>query len=143
MFKTKRTLSLIVAVCLCFSSFVCCVSAEELPQYATREYIISEFVQSIGRSNLGKSEAILDIFSDSDKISDEYREDISRAIVGGILKGYDDRTIRPTETVTRIEAMVMLARSIPNLEQTGEVIDFTDVPGWAKKKLTIYRAQVL
>lgn len=135
MFKTKRTLSLIVAVCLCFSSFVCCVSAEELPQYATREYIISEFVQSIGRSNLGKSEAILDIFSDSDKISDEYREDISRAIVGGILKGYDDRTIRPTETVTRIEAMVMLARSIPNLEQTGEAIDFTDVPGWAKKEI--------
>ena len=72
MFKTKKILSLIIAVCLCFSSLVPCVSAEENTQYATREYIISEFVQSVGRNTLEESEAVLDMFSDAEKISAEY-----------------------------------------------------------------------
>lgn len=135
MFKTKKILSLIIAVCLCFSSLVPCVSAEENTQYATREYIISEFVQSVGRNTLEESEAVLDMFSDAEKISAEYREDISRATVGGILKGYEDRTIRPTEPVSRIEAMVMLARCVPELDASGEIIEFTDVPDWAKEDI--------
>ena len=135
MFQTKKILSLMIATCLCFSTLAPCVSAEENPQYATREYIVSEFVQSVGRSNLEESSAVLEIFRDSDKISDEYREDISRAIVGGILKGYEDRTIRPTESVSRIEAMVMLARCVPELEASGEIIEFTDVPDWAKEDI--------
>lgn len=135
MVKIKRILSLIIALCMSFSAFALCVSAQEIPQYATREYIISEFVQSVGRSNLQESSAVLEIFSDSDKISDVYRDDISRAIVGGILKGYEDRTIRPNEPVRRIEAMVMLARCVPKLEATGDIIEFTDVPDWAKKDI--------
>ena len=132
MFKTKKILSLMTVACMCFSALAPCVSAEENLQYATREYIISEFVQSVGRNNFDESSAVLEIFSDSENISDEYKEDISRAIVGGILKGYDDRTIRPGEPVKRIEAMAMLARCVPYLVPTEEVIEFTDVPEWAK-----------
>ena len=135
MFKTKKILSQIIAVCLCFSAFAPCVLAEENLQYATREYIISEFVQSVGRSNLDESSAILGMFTDSDKISDEYKEDLSRAIVGGILKGYEDRTLRPDEKVSRVEAMVMLARCVPELDASGEIIEFADVPEWAKKDI--------
>ena len=111
------------------------MSAENSAEYATREYIISEFVQSVGRNTLDESEAVLNMFSDSEKISAEYKEDISRAIVGGILKGYEDRTIRPKESVSRIEAMVMLARCVPDLDITGEAIEFSDVPDWAKKEI--------
>ena len=51
-----------------------------------------------------------------ENISPEYKDDISRAIVDGILKGYKDTIIRPTEPVSRIEAMVMLARCVPDRE---------------------------
>lgn len=136
MFKSKKILSLIISVCLCFTALVPTVSAQDTPDYATREYVISQFVQSVGRNYLEDSDAVLAIFTDSHKISAQYKEDISRAIIGGILKGYDDRTIRPSEPISRVEAMVMLARCVPDLEQTNEPIEFTDVPQWAKDDIT-------
>lgn len=135
MSNTKKMFSLMIAICLCFSAFAPCVLAEESEPYATREYIISEFVQSVGRSNLEESSAVLEMFSDAEEISDIYKEDVSRAVVGGILKGYEDRTIRPDEPVTRVEAMVMLARCVPELWETEEAIEFTDVPEWAKEDI--------
>ena len=131
----RKLISLLLSLSLCLSVFAPCVMAEETVEYATREYIISEFVKSVGRSNLDESAAVLEMFTDSDKISDQYKEDVSRAIVGGILKGYEDRTIRPGEPVSRLEAMVMLARCVPELEAEGEVIEFTDVPEWAKENI--------
>ena len=131
----RKLISLLLSLSLCLSVFAPCVMAEEAVEYATREYIISEFVKSVGRSNLDESAAVLEMFTDSDKISDQYKEDVSRAIVGGILKGYEDRTIRPGEPVSRLEAMVMLARCVPELEAEGEVIEFTDVPEWAKENI--------
>ena len=128
MFNSKKLLSLLLVLCLSLSVAAPSVIAEEASEYATREYVVSEFVQSVGRSTLEKSDAILEMFTDSDKISPKYKDDISKAIVGGILKGYDDRTIRPSEPISRIEAMVMLARCVPELEEVGEAIEFTDVP---------------
>ena len=128
--KTKKILSLLLSLCMSISVFVPMASAEETA-YATREYIVSEYVQSVGRGQLEKSDAVLEMFSDADSISEEYKNDISRAIVGGILKGYEDRTIRPKEPVKRVEAMVMLARCVPALEETTDAIAFTDVPEWA------------
>ncbi len=136
MAKSKQIISILLVMCLCFSVVAPCVMADEAPEYATREYIISEFVQSVGRNTLEESEAVLEIFEDSDKISAEYKDDISRAIVGGILKGYEDRTIRPDEPVSRVEAMVMLSRCVSELSQDEETIEFTDVPNWAKEEIT-------
>ena len=133
--KTQKLLSLFICLCMCFMVMTPYASAEEGAKYATREYIISEFVQSVGRNQLNESDAILQIFTDSENISPEYKGDISRAIVGGILKGYEDRTIRPTEHVSRVEAMVMLARCVPELDASGEIIEFTDVPDWAKEDI--------
>ena len=125
----KKSLIKVVSLAASASMALSCVPvlAAQETEYATREYIISEFVQSVGRNQLSESDAVLEIFSDSENISPEYRDDISRALVGGILKGYEDRTIRPTEPVSRIEAMVMLARCVPELEASGETIEFTDV----------------
>ena len=131
----RKLIALLLSLSLCLSVFAPCVMAEEAVEYATREYIISEFVKSVGRSNLDESAAVLEMFTDSDKISDQYKEDVSRAVVGGIVKGYQDRTIRPSEKVSRLEAMVMLARCVPELEAEGEVIEFTDVPQWAKENI--------
>ena len=131
----RKLIALLLSLSLCLSVFAPCVMAEEAVEYATREYIISEFVKSVGSSNLDESAAVLEMFTDSDKISDQYKEDVSRAVVGGIVKGYQDRTIRPSEKVSRLEAMVMLARCVPELEAEGEVIEFTDVPEWAKENI--------
>ena len=133
--KTQKLLSLLLCLCMCFTVLTPYASAEEGTKYATREYIVSEFVQSVGRNLLNESDAILEIFTDSKNVSPEYKDDISRAIVGGILKGYEDRTLRPNEPVSRIEAMVMLARCVPELDASGEIIEFTDVPDWAKEDI--------
>ena len=131
----RKLISLLLSVSLCLSVFAPCVMAEEAVEYATREYIVSQFVQSVGRGTLEKSDAVLEMFADADKISEEYKDDISRAVVGGILKGYEDRTIRPSEPVSRVEAMVMLARCIPELDAVENAIEFTDVPDWAEKDI--------
>ena len=52
--------------------------------------------------------------------------------MNGLVKGYEDGTLRPRQTISRIEAFVLLSRCLPELEATGEVIAFTDVPDWAK-----------
>ena len=88
MFQKKRIVASLLGVTMSASVLAPCVMAEEKADYATREYVISQFVQSVGRNELEESEAVLDMFTDSDKISDKYREDLSRAVVGGILKGY-------------------------------------------------------
>jgi putative endopeptidase len=108
--------------------------------YATREYVVSEFVQSVGRNNLNGSEYILSTFADKDDISDEYVSDMEKAVTNGIVRGYEDKTLQPKENITRLEALVMLARSIPkdktdDTENTAEPVKFTDVPEWAEEDI--------
>ncbi|MGN0182351.1 MAG: M13-type metalloendopeptidase [Candidatus Ornithomonoglobus sp.] len=102
-------------------------------EYATREYVVSEFVQSVGRSNLTGSGYVLSTFSDADEVSEEYINDLEKAAANGIIQGYDDKTIHPKENITRIEALTILARCVPEGDDlTNDPIEFTDVPEWAK-----------
>ena len=105
------------------------------PAYATREYIVSEFVQSVGRNTMGKSDYILSTFSDADEIDEAYVDDMSRAVNQGILRGYTDHSLHPRDSVRRIEALVMLSRILPDLEPIQDPIPFTDVPAWAKEDI--------
>ncbi len=53
-----------------------------------------------------------------------------------LVRGYEDKTLRPKENVTRIEALAMLARCIPEVpDDAGEPIEFTDVPDWAEENI--------
>ncbi|MGN1115153.1 MAG: M13-type metalloendopeptidase [Candidatus Ornithomonoglobus sp.] len=102
-------------------------------EYATREYVVSEFVQSVGRSNLTGSGYVLSTFADADEVSEEYVNDLEKAAANGIIQGYDDKTIHPKENITRIEALTILARCVPEGDDlTNDPIEFTDVPEWAK-----------
>lgn len=101
--------------------------------YADREYVVSEFVQSVGRNNLNGSDYVLSTFDDADDIDEEYRSDFARAVTQGLVKGYEDKTLRPKENVKRIEALAILARCLDGkLDDEGEAKVFTDVPEWAK-----------
>ena len=101
--------------------------------YATREYVVSEFVQSVGRNNLQSSAYMLSTFSDADEISDEYVNDFEKAVASGLIRGYDDKTLHPKENITRVEALSILARCVPEADDLDtEPIEFTDVPEWAE-----------
>lgn len=112
------------------------VLGAETPDFATREYVVSEFVQSVGRSNLTGSGYILSKFDDADEISEEYVSDFEKAVTSGLVEGYDDNTLHPKDYITRVEALAILARCIPETEDAdGEPIEFTDVPGWAEETI--------
>ncbi len=101
--------------------------------YATREYVVSEFVQSVGRNNFESSAYMLSTFADADEIGIEYVNDFEKAVASGLVRGYDDDTLHPKDNITRVEALVMLARCVPEADDLeAEPIKFTDVPEWAE-----------
>lgn len=56
-----------------------------------------------------------------------YAEEITDMASLGIIKGYEDKTFRPSKTMTRGQVAVMIDRAI-DLEPIREQIVFTDVP---------------
>lgn len=84
--------------------------------YATREYVVSEFVQSVGRNNLQSSAYMLSTFGDDDEISNEYINDFEKAVSSGLIRGYDDNTFHPKDNITRIEALAIFARCVPEAD---------------------------
>ncbi len=110
--------------------------AAESGAFAAREYVVSEFVRSVGRNNLrGAADALSD-FADSADIAPKYAADFEKAVSNGLIRGYDDGTLRPKDNITRVEALAILARCMPkNSGSGGEPIEFTDVPDWAKEDI--------
>lgn len=133
-----RIVAALVAMAMLPVGVIPVMAADEKDK-APREYVVSEFVQSVGRNNLpikeDQTETILAQFRDSDDIDEEYRGDVARAKAYTLVAGYEDGTLKPKANVRRIEAMVMLSRALPELEETSDLIEFTDVPEWAKKDM--------
>ena len=97
---------------------------------ATREYAVAAFAEAAGLPVFDAS--ALDAFSDGGEVSAWFRAPLADAVSAGILKGYGDGTLRPKETISRVEAFVLLSRCLPDLVQNGDALEFTDVPAWAK-----------
>lgn len=134
----KKSLIKVVSLAASASMALSCVPvlAAQETEYATREYVVSEFVQSVGRSNLTSNGYVFSTFKDSKNVSIEYADDLVKATSNGLLQGYDDGTIRPKDNITRVEALTILSRCIPETDDViGEPIEFRDVPQWAKKTI--------
>jgi len=98
---------------------------------ASREYTIAAFAEATGAEGDGtKSE-----FRDADEISSWFGESVSKALGAGLIKGYEDNTLRPKKTISRVEAMVILSRFLPELAEAREPIEFIDIPEWAKEDI--------
>lgn len=140
----KKAVALILSASIAMGLSMSVLAADNSEdQYVTREYAVSEFVQSVGRNNLKGNENILKGFKDSDDIDEHYREDFARAASNGVVYGYDDSTLRPQEHISRVEALVILARCMEDAEEVEPVhdaIEFTDVPEWAKKSIDVLSA---
>lgn len=131
--KFKRIFSITLLLVLISNTLVF-AAEDKSGTYATREYTISEFVQSVGRNNFS-TEADLDKYSDSNKITEEYKDDVARALQKGILSGYEDNTLRMDKNIKRVEAMVILSRCLPILDESKSEIVFEDTPQWAQKDI--------
>ncbi len=107
---------------------------------ASREYAAAMITEAAGIDTAGDLAA----FSDEAQVDPLYRESLAKAAAAGILKGYTDGTIRPKNGVRRIEALALIARSMPSLDGENEAAEFSDVPPWAKEDVErLSRAGVL
>ncbi len=99
--------------------------------YADREYVISQFVQAVGRNKFSNKHYDLSKFKDSGDIDVEFKDDVEIAVANNIVSGYEDETIKPDNNITRAEAAVILSKCLGNVEITETEKQFTDVPQWA------------
>lgn len=140
----KKAVALILSASIATGMSISVFAADNSnDKYVTREYAVSEFVQSIGRNNLKGNENVLKSFDDSDDIDDEYKADFARAASNGVVYGYDDSTLKPKEHISRVEALTILARCMEDaedIEPVRDAIEFTDVPEWAKEYIDVLSA---
>lgn len=132
----KKTVSLIISIIM---GMACIVPINAQGQYADREYVISEFVQAVGKNNFEKKSGDISSFLDADNVDTAYKEDIEIAVANNIVTGYDDNTLKPENSITRAEAAVILSKCLGLVKITEPENHFADVPQWADgdiKKLT-------
>ncbi|MBQ7720920.1 MAG: S-layer homology domain-containing protein [Clostridia bacterium] len=107
-------------------------------QAITREYAAAVFADLFGAEEKGASGDVT-VFSDGADVSPWLSGGIGAAVGAGILKGYEDGTLRPSAPVTCAEAAVMLGRFLTvsgyAFEETGDEADIGDVPDWATAEI--------
>lgn len=90
---------------------------EEEPLYfpdnpATREDVAASLVRFMGYETEQSDSAYLSNFSDYTDVSWSNRKYVNSAVEHGVLKGYDDNTLRPLAPVSRAEAVSLICRTI-------------------------------
>ena len=128
-----RCTALILCVSAAFSAATF-ASAEPDNSASTREYAISAFADAAGL-DIDADADILSAFSDADAVSDIYAQKVAMAVKSGIIKGYEDGTLRPQTEICRVEALSILDRMLPEKVAVREALEFTDVPEWAKASI--------
>lgn len=98
----------------------------------SREYAVSALVLRCGTEG---AEAELGAFSDRESVAPLYVPWLAAAVAQGVLKGYEDGTLRPAAPLRRVEAFVLLSRLLPEAEAVREPIAFTDLPAWAAPEI--------
>jgi hypothetical protein len=93
---------------------------------ATREDVAVALVKALGISTNPSIGAPVLTFKDSNKISSGLRSYIDTATTYNLISGYEDRTFRPQEPITRAEVAALLYRSIKS-----SVGDKTNTPASA------------
>ena len=104
---------------------------DESTTAASREYTVAAFIDAVGSFGLSDTNVLL-AFSDAEDVSEIYATELAQAAKHGIIKGYEDSTLRPKSTICRVEALAILDRMLPEKEAVREAIAFSDVPEWAQ-----------
>ena len=140
--RIHRLSTLVIALVLLFT-FTCQGLAKvqtKLAQvYVTQQEAVSAFVKSIGRNYIYGSSYLLSSFKGNEDIDEAYIQDYEKAITHGIIRSEINTPLRPKENITRIEALAMLAFTLPvdiNATEKFEYTNYTDIPQWAKDAIT-------
>ena len=104
---------------------------DESTAAASREYTVAAFIDAVGSLGLSDTNVLL-AFSDAEDVSEIYAEELAQAAKYGLIKGYEDSSLRPKATIRRVEALTILSRMLSGAEPVREAVIFTDVPVWAK-----------
>lgn len=97
---------------------------------ATREHTIAVFIEAAEVQPEANAKPAS--FTDADQISAWYRDKLLAASAADIVTGYEDGSVRPKNTISRVEAFVILSRCLPDLTPIRMPLTFSDVPAWAK-----------
>ena len=101
---------------------------------ASREYTVAAFMDAAGFFEKSSLDT-LSSFADAQDVNEIFAPELAQAVEDGIIKGYEDNTLRPQETISRVEALTILARMLPETEAMREPLAFFDVPEWAKDSI--------
>ena len=87
-----------------------CVQArrvEDESEISSREYAISAFIEAAGIPGLEDS-SVLSAYSDADQVSPSCQPYLAAAVEAGLIRGFEDHTLRPQTPIRRIEAFIIL-----------------------------------
>jgi len=122
----RKIVSVVLCVVLMFG--VLPVYASDTPRYVTREQAVARLIETIGTGALDETESDISIFSDADRVSPEYADELGVALTNGIITGTDEGSLNPQENITRLEFVIAVSRSIRELPCVRPNIAFSDVP---------------
>ncbi len=109
----------------------------------TRAFAVHCFVTAVGEGSLPAGPGGLSAFADSADVPEEYRRDMELAAANGIILGSGGRLL-PNEELTRLEAMLILGRCLPGLDEVRPAAEFVDVPDWAAAEIErLYMAGIV
>lgn len=111
-------------------------------QAVTRGQVAKILVNAFGLATADTASVEKQNFKDLNK-SNEYYDAIKKLTALGVVKGYDDHTFRSSETVTRGQIAVMIARAL-DLDAKGKS-PFVDVPensSYANAVTALYEAGI-
>ncbi|MBR4186154.1 MAG: S-layer homology domain-containing protein, partial [Clostridia bacterium] len=98
---------------------------------ASREYAAAALAEAFGLD--GKTADADMAFGDGDRVSAWFADSVGAAASVGILRGYEDGSLRPDRAVTTLEAYVLLARCLGAEAYDGDLPD--GVPAWAAAEI--------
>ena len=113
---------------------LCLATGQVAPEEQTpaeRQYAVAAFVDALAPTADAAAAQLTD-FPDAQDVNASYLAEWELAVRCGLLRGYEDHTLRPLGILTYAEALVLLSRCLPAPEAVGEPVAFTDVPDWAK-----------
>ncbi|GAA0835786.1 hypothetical protein GCM10008915_22830 [Bifidobacterium pullorum subsp. gallinarum] len=103
-----------------------------------RQVTRAEFMVMLAKAMEGHGNSATLNFKDSSLIGPWALEAVQWAVSEGIVKGYEDRSFRPNQTVNRAEMAVILVRylglSLGDAESSFR--DQSNIPAWAEKEIS-------
>lgn len=136
---TKKLASALVAVAMTLT----CLPALAEVDTVTRAQAVNSFVEAVGVESLTPVGGSPESFNDWDEVPEEYRANMALAVESGLILGCDGK-LSPNAELTRLEAVIILGRCLPELTEIRETVAFTDVPDWAEDEIArLYRAGIV